>query len=297
MCTLLYQRWPAEFGGGYAAVLGLNRDELYARPAAPPRWWPPKGHGRGGVGFVAPVDLRAGGTWFGLAETGLFVAITNGRPSDWSARAPVAATGPAGSGATALPTFRHERSRGELVTDSLRLGDIDAAAADLATREAAAYAPCHLLLAHGDRAAYVAPSAAGESFAVRWLTPGPHALTNSGLDRGDTPDFGLGRVQRSKFKVQSGGAGGKGGAGAGSHVAGAAVEEAVGVLRGALATHEGATARCRHGTDRGTRSSAIVFLGPDLDRSRLFYADGPTCTTPYGEIPPEREARRDVAVG
>src|SRR6266540_1445981 len=102
MCTLLYQPWS---DGEYAAVLGLNRDEFYARPAAPPRWWPPEPQEGKGAGFVAPVDLRAGGTWFGLAETGLFVAITNGRASDWPERVPEAS---AASGAAARPAFRHE---------------------------------------------------------------------------------------------------------------------------------------------------------------------------------------------
>lgn len=246
MCTLLYQPWPQGAGGGYGALLGLNRDEFYARPAAPPRWWPPEPADAPigdlmAAGFVAPVDLRAGGTWFGLAETGLFVAITNGRAKDWP-----------------LP-FRHERSRGELVTGSLRLGRIDAAVADLAAREAASYAPCHLFLAQGDRAAYVVPSDGDYGFAVRWLEAAPHTLTNSGLDKGDTPDFAL----RPDQPVTP--------------------ESEIDALRGALATHEGETARCRHGTDRGTRSSAVVFLGPDLERSRLFYADGPPCTTPYFE--------------
>jgi uncharacterized protein with NRDE domain len=239
MCTLLYQPLSSD---GCRAALGLNRDEEYARPAAPPRWWPPDdAPGAAGTGFVAPVDLRAGGTWFGLGERGLFAAITNGRPSDWQG------------------AFRHERSRGELVVDALRLGEIRAAAANLAARDAAAYAPCHLLLAQGAQAAYVAPDRDPTGgFVVRWLSPGPHTLTNGGLDRGDTPDFAL--------------------------APDSAAEDVIGALHRALTTHTGPTARCRHGADRGTRSSAIVLLGDDLASSRLLYAEGRPCTTPYVDV-------------
>ena len=230
MCTLLYL--PLE-GAPYHAALGLNRDEVYARPAAPPRWWPPAD---GGSGFVAPVDLVAGGTWFGLAQTGLFVAITNGHQA-----------GP----------FRHTRSRGELVGDSLRHGDLDAAIADLTSRDAFAYAPCHLLLVQHDRLAYVAPNTTGR-FAATPLTRAPHTLTNSGLNAGDTPPLPAISESTPTSVLES--------------------------LRPILTSHTGPLARCRHGGDRGTRSSAVLLLGPDLASSRLSYADGPPCVTAYSEV-------------
>ena len=158
MCTLIYL--PVD--GEYGAAIGLNRDEAYGRASAPPRWWPAAD---GGAGFVAPVDLVAGGTWCGVNERGLFVALTNGRQA-----------GP----------FRHERSRGELVGAALRRGSIDEAVTELTGRDALAYAPCHVLLAQRGRVAYVAPDEAGR-FAARWLENEPHTLTNEGLDQRDTP--------------------------------------------------------------------------------------------------------------
>jgi uncharacterized protein with NRDE domain len=244
MCTLLYAPWE---GGPFRAALGLNRDEVYARPAAPPRWWPPTDGA--GVGFVAPVDLAAGGTWFGLAETGLFAALTNGRLVGHStAPGPAAGAGP----------FRHERSRGELVPAALRAGTLEDATAALGALDGLAYAPCHLLLAQDGRAAYVAPDAGGR-FTALMLEPGPHTLTNSGLDAGDAPRLALSPEVDTPVR-------------------------AVAALQAVLATHTGPLARCRHGADRGTRSSAVVLLGPDLPSSRLYFADGRPCATPFAEV-------------
>src|SRR5438132_5679988 len=52
-------------------IVAANRDELYARPSAPPRLEP------GPPRALLPLDLRQGGTWLGLNEHGLFVGITN----------------------------------------------------------------------------------------------------------------------------------------------------------------------------------------------------------------------------
>jgi hypothetical protein len=243
MCTLLYAPWE---GGLFRAALGLNRDEVYARPAAPPRWWPPAE----GAGFIAPVDLVAGGTWFGLAETGLFAALTNGRLAGHSpAKAPTEGSSP----------FRHERSRGELVPAALRAGTLEGATAALEALDVFAYAPCHLLLAQDGRAAYVAPDAGGR-FAALILETGPYTLTNSGLDAGDAPRLTLGPEVGTPAR-------------------------AVATLQAVLATHTGPLARCRHGADRGTRSSAVVLLGPDLRRSSLYFADGRPCEAPFREVP------------
>lgn len=235
VCTVLYVPWRS---GSFRAALGLNRDEVYARPAASPRWWPASPDTEGGVGFVAPVDLVAGGTWFGLAQTGLFVALTNGRQAF---------------------RFRRERSRGELVVSSLRAGTLEQATAALERRDSLAYAPCHLLLARGNRVTYVAPDPQGR-FVVQQLPPDPHTLTNAGLDAGDTPDLS-------------------------QHTTGLDADGILRELRTRLATHRGPTARCRHGRGRGTRSSALLLLGDELASSHLRYADGPPCVTHFADVP------------
>ena len=234
MCTLIYL--PLE--GDYRAAIGLNRDEAYGRASAPPRWWPAQG---GGAGFVAPVDLVAGGTWFGVNENALFVALTNGHQAG---------------------AFRHERSRGELVGAALRCDSIDGAVGELTSRDALAYAPCHVLLAQQGRVGYVAPDGEG-CFGARWLDNGPHTLTNEGLDQRDTPPLP-------------------------ARLDAAAPVEA---LRPVLASHDGAHARCRHGDTRGTVSSAVLMLGENLGASRLSFAGGRPCVTPYVEVALRSRAR------
>jgi hypothetical protein len=231
VCTLVYLPWDGE---AYGAVIGLNRDEVYGRASAPPRWWPADGKG---VGFVAPVDLVAGGTWFGVNENGLFVALTNGRQ---------------------VGEFRHERSRGELVGAALRRESIEEAVTELTGRDGLAYAPCHLLLAQRRRVAYVAPDERGR-FTTGDLDDAPHTLTNEGLDLGDTPPLPELTADASEPAV-------------------------VGGLRAMLATHHGPNARCRHGADRGTVSSAVLLLGDTLANSRLHFAPGPPCVTKYGQV-------------
>ena len=70
MCTLigLYRAVP-----GYDLVIGMNRDEDRLRPAEPPQLLP------GPPPVVAPRDAKAGGTWLGVNEPGLFAGLSNRR--------------------------------------------------------------------------------------------------------------------------------------------------------------------------------------------------------------------------
>src|SRR3954447_20357315 len=79
--------------GDAPVVVGANREEFYARGGLPPRLL----GGRPAV--LAGLDPAAGGTWLGVNEHGLLVALTN-RPK------------------SAVPP--RPRSRGLLVRDLLR---------------------------------------------------------------------------------------------------------------------------------------------------------------------------------
>lgn len=57
----------------YPLIVASNRDEAYARPAAPAGFWTDHPHVFGGR------DLERGGTWLGLTRTGRFAAVTNYR--------------------------------------------------------------------------------------------------------------------------------------------------------------------------------------------------------------------------
>jgi len=58
----------------FPLVVAANRDEFFARPAAPMAWWE-----AGGVELLAGRDLDAGGTWLGLTRAGRLALLTNVR--------------------------------------------------------------------------------------------------------------------------------------------------------------------------------------------------------------------------
>jgi len=146
---------------GERPLLGANRDEAYARPFRAPRLW------AAGTPFWAPRDEEEGGSWIGVNEAGLVVAITN---------------------RSTLPQADGRASRGLLVTGALARPGLDAAVAWLeAELERAPRNPCQiLLLQHGDNRLFrVGP----DGVETRALAPGVHVLSN--LHEPDEIDFGL----------------------------------------------------------------------------------------------------------
>jgi uncharacterized protein with NRDE domain len=139
-------------------VVGANREELYARGGEPPRILD------GPCPALAGVDPQAGGTWLGVNERGVLVAVTN-RPK------------------SQLPA--QPRSRGLLARELLACQSA-ARAADLASRELDRnrYAGCNILCVDREHAIVLQ---AGDWLRVRPLPPGLHVLTahdvNDGSDR------------------------------------------------------------------------------------------------------------------
>lgn len=70
MCLLLFA-WKTH--PRYRLVLAGNRDEFHDRPAAPLNWW------QDDPRILAGRDLKAGGTWLGVARSGRFGVVTNYR--------------------------------------------------------------------------------------------------------------------------------------------------------------------------------------------------------------------------
>ncbi|HEX5853977.1 MAG TPA: NRDE family protein, partial [Thermoanaerobaculia bacterium] len=106
-------------------AVAANRDEFFARRAAPAAWW------KGAPDVLAGRDLEAGGTWLGVTRKGRFAALTNFRD----------ASAPKKDGAP---------SRGALAADFLRG---DAAAADYVAAirpRAGRYHGFNLLVSDGD---------------------------------------------------------------------------------------------------------------------------------------------------
>ena len=127
-------------------IAGANREEAYSRGGDPPRVL----DGR----VLAGTDPVAGGTWFGVNEHGVLVAVTN-RPK------------------SQLPA--NPRSRGLLARDLLACATAKSAT-ELATRELdqGHYAGCNFLCADRDSASVIH---AADWLRVRPLPPGIHVLT------------------------------------------------------------------------------------------------------------------------
>jgi len=139
-------------------IVGANREEAYARGGEPPQLQV------AACRFVAGRDPSAGGTWLGVNERGVLVAITNRTKSQ-------------------LPP--KPRSRGLLVRDLLGCSSAQEAVR-LASQELGQnrYAGCNLVCADLENATVFHAS---DWLRVRPLPPGIHVLTahdvNDGSDR------------------------------------------------------------------------------------------------------------------
>ncbi len=137
----------------YALVIAANRDEFYARPAQPARFWQDAPH------VLAGRDETAGGTWMGVTRSGRWAALTNYRaPNQYAPEAP---------------------SRGALVADYLTGSAAPRTyAADVQAR-AERFNGFNLLVGRGAAAYYVSnqiddgPRAVGDGW---------HGLSNAVLD-------------------------------------------------------------------------------------------------------------------
>jgi len=144
-------------------VVGANREESYARGGELPRILD------GPCPALAGIDPQAGGTWLGVNERGVLVAVTN-RPKS---RLPAQA-----------------RSRGLLLRELLACTSA-ASAAQQASRELERnrYAGCNLLCVDRDHAIVLQ---AGDWLRVRPLPPGLHVLTAH--DVNDASDSRIGHA-------------------------------------------------------------------------------------------------------
>jgi uncharacterized protein with NRDE domain len=147
MCLLVFawQRLAAA-----PLVLVGNRDESHARPTEPMAWWTEPA-------LLAGRDLKAGGTWLGVARDGRFAVVTNI------------------AGATPIP---EAPSRGLLIPAYLSRPQTPAAFLGELARHAQRYTPFCLLAGDSDSLCYYA----SRDRAPRRLAPGVYGLGNFGLD-------------------------------------------------------------------------------------------------------------------
>jgi hypothetical protein len=104
---------------GYPLVVVANRDELYSRPAARPTLT------KVPHTILSPTDLERGGTWIGVNEHGVLVALTN---------------------RAGIPSKRGLRTRGELVSDALKQPTAQHALANVINREPGEHNACNMVI-------------------------------------------------------------------------------------------------------------------------------------------------------
>lgn len=221
---------------GCRVLVAANRDEYLARAASPPRFV------AGENAYVAPRDLKAGGTWMGVNRHGLFVGLTN-RPTDEP-----------GSG---------RRSRGLLVVDALRDPEARSVAERMGRETEGGYSPFNLLYADGHRTFLTSQSE--DRMETAELPPGIHVLCNRDIDDPEVPKIASIQAGLASVDLSTGLA---------------AILEMLGkLLRTHAPGSSPLEGVCVHTEGYGTRSSALIALG--REDWGYWFADGAPCETGY----------------
>ncbi len=240
MCTVITQ-----LGGDGQLWVAANRDEVLVRPATPPRRWE-------GEPFVAPRDEVGGGTWLGLTDRGLFVAVTNrfGAPKD-----------------------DQRESRGHLVLEALRHPSPASIHAWLATLSPTRFNAFHLFYSDGVTA-FISWSD-GARLQQLTLPIGLHVLTERSFGASlavPAPTSTIGEPERVRFIKQRL-----------AELGPAPTPQQLQTLLGTHRPDAPLDSPCVHVPDfgYGTRSSLVLFKTKKVDDSDWRWADGPPDRTPF----------------
>ncbi|WP_459877932.1 NRDE family protein [Halorubrum gandharaense] len=252
MCTLTLA-WRV-FADAPVA-LAANRDEALGRPAELPALREPSDADAGDRDsdaprrYVAPRDARAGGTWIGVNEDGLTVAVTN----RW------------------LDADREgDRSRGLLVADCLRAPTAEAAVRGVERElDERQYDGFNLVLADA-RAAFLLEY--DGALSVTRLDPGVHVVGNVGGVINGRPRFSVPERRReiAEDRVETA----RRVAAAVHPEPGEDVDAWLDRASDLLADHD--YGACIHENGFGTRSFTRIRTGAS---PAFAYADGPPCET------------------
>lgn len=218
--------------------MAANRDEFYDRQGLPPRF-----ESSEDVAYVAPRDPRAGGTWFGLNESGIVVALTN-RPAE--------------------NPLEDAPSRGGLVRDLLgSVGSLAEVRDRVADRDPARFNPFVLLVLGpgGLRGLVHTP---GEE--DRWFghERGHFFLSNrTGFDHFEEDEEGRFPWSRADSRATV-----------------SLMARLRGFCRRHDGFLE-RPYLCGHGEEAGTLSSSVVVVDRSQDALLFDFAQGPPCEVPY----------------
>jgi uncharacterized protein with NRDE domain len=227
----------------FPVLVLANREEVYSRPSTGPKLFPADSIMPGWIGGV---DLVAGGTWLGVNQHGLLVAVTNRKKREPPANPP---------------------SRG-LLCRKLLFGRETSSVVDAAMRELLGneFAGCNLLIAGLDGAFVIE---AGDTLKKTRLHPGLHLLANAELNDARDP-----RIERARYEFSlANPASGDGWFDTARHIC-------------RLTGTDTAAPICLSGTDRGTVSSIVLGLGRPLQSSHYWFAPGPPNVTAYDDYTP-----------
>ncbi len=150
MCLIAFAWQP---DGALPLVIAANRDEFYARPAAPAGFWESSPEIFGGR------DLTQGGGWLALSLRGRLACVTNVRRM--------------------VPPNPASPSRGALVSGFVRGAQSAQLFCEQLATQAGDYAGFNLLLWDGKELRYATND---PHYRHAPVTPGVHALSNAALD-------------------------------------------------------------------------------------------------------------------
>ena len=237
MCTLIALDRTVP---GAPLVVAANRDEYFDRAASGPQLQQTPGGP-----ILAPLDLRAGGTWLGLNPHGVFAAVTNRR---------------------SVFVDSDRRSRGQLVLDALAGRTAREGAKRIAEAPEAAFNPFNFFIADTESAFVVTYE---DRASVCELEPGVHMVGNGEPDDRNDPKAARILEQAEKSAM-------RGRDFVLDELAMTCAEHDCG--GGPLGD------TCVHTPSYGTRSSLLMVLGAGQGDDRLLYADGAPCRTPYQDF-------------
>jgi hypothetical protein len=236
MCTMaIYYRAVR----GTPILVAANREELFDRPTQYPKIQP------GSPRVVCGIDRKAGGTWLGVNQHGLFCAVLN-RPKN---RAPL-----------------EPRSRGLLCREMLQLRTAreagEHAAKELST---GIYAGANYICAD---AKFAAAIYGGNKVEIVEITPGLHIITNGNMDDFRDERHELVRRMLTLHTLDSA-------------VTFLAVASRTFSRK---PDHYGRRGVVIQGKEFGTVSSTLLALSRKIQSAVMQYSPGPPCDHSYDDL-------------
>jgi len=235
----------------YPLIIAANRDEHYDRPSAPPALLntQPK--------IIVGRDLRAGGTWLGVNETGLIAGVLNRRLDSQQGIS---------SGV---------RSRGLLCMDVLKMESVAAANAFLQKHESH-YNPFTLLFA--DRyEAYVSYNDE-QRIVTQKLKSGLHVFSSAAEFEMHSTKADRAYTLFAKLSARVRPTNGK-------------ASKSIAALQTVLADHslradsdDPGDAICVHRQTSGTVSSSIIYFSGGESRFHTAFCPGAPCRNSFGDV-------------